>query len=127
MRLPSLLVSALAFPLLACAQAPGDGLDPDDLDPGAELPDSGAKRDAGKTTASGSASASPNRDAGVSVSVSSSGGKTDAATASVDPLSGLTGLFGTTSDAGKAAVKSDGGAGKCENLICFDAFDCAIF
>ncbi|MDB4973906.1 MAG: hypothetical protein JWN48_2247, partial [Myxococcaceae bacterium] len=42
-------------------------------------------------------------------------------------LSGLTGLFGTTSDAGKAAVKSDGGAGKCENLICFDAFDCAIF
>jgi hypothetical protein len=58
------------------------------------------------------------------------GGGVDASVS--DPLAGLGGLLGGATGGSTGSTSSSSGsssapAGKCENLICWDVFDCAIF
>lgn len=118
----------------ACASTPehdgsGDELEGSDSDSDSASRDSGkssgkdAGKDSGKSTSGGSTSTG---------SGGSSGSKADAGKASggdggitLPGLGELGGLLGGASDGGAAKPSGDGGM--CENLVCFDIFDCAIF
>jgi hypothetical protein len=129
----------------ACASTPehdgsGDELQGSDSDSASRDGGKSAARDAGKDSGKSTSGGSTSTGSG-----SSSGTKTDGATGSgskVDAgktsggdggitlpdlaeLGDLGGLLGGASDGGAAKPSGDGGM--CENLVCFDIFDCAIF
>jgi hypothetical protein len=152
MQFSSLASALLMLTLAGCAGAPDemgdDGDDPDSADDGGSA-GSSSKADGGSKTADAGRSSSTTTGTstntgsastgspGTSVSVgtvSRDGGTkaivivtSDASTPSDDPLEGLGGLFGGggSSDGGTADDSSDGGM--CENAVCFDVFDCAIW
>lgn len=125
----------LAASLSACAAVPelndpsGSANDATEGDGGSSS--SSSKKDAGSTA----------KDAGKSASSSSSGASSSSSTRSdggskapgsdagisLPDLSGILNGFGATSDASVSSSGDGGLVASCENLFCFDIFDCAIF
>ncbi len=136
-----LFIFATSF-LAACASTPGvdDDLggsaDDSTVRDGGKSPpstkDAGTSKDAGKSsTPSGGSSSSGSSSSGSSSSSRDAGGAkaSDAATPGLPDLSGiLSGFAGGSSDASTPPAKPDGGlVDSCENLVCFDVFDCALW
>ncbi|MDB4989436.1 MAG: hypothetical protein JWN04_4614 [Myxococcaceae bacterium] len=140
MRNRSLISSLFALSLAACAAAPGDdAVSADSVDEGDNAAADGSiKKDGGHSATASRDGGTPSSSSTINSHSSSSSSSSSSITIKSDagsvtalnPLEGLSGLLGGgASDAGKAAAasKSDSGVHQCENLVCFDIFDCAIF